>query len=418
MTRTNRISASVAVAAVFTGFGGRAEACSYHFLTGQAEPIGDWSKVGNSAASAAGQLLAADAAEAAAIKRLVAGSVRSAVQPAAVTTDATVTNWLINTTNVKGRSTDSGINAVVSQINADVQQVAYTATSTYIKVTSIPDYNMGPFGGIPNSPANSNATFRITRTPLVQAGTKTATGGGAVGVLCNGVEVFNASDQQSFNNQNTWHGNAGVAEGPSLDASYSHPQQQGVYHSHASPTGLLSELGASGSKMTLIGYAIDGFPIYGNYAPQNADGSGAIVPMTSSYQLRSINQRTTLADGTVVTGNKAGPAIDQAHPLGYYQEDFQYVAGSGTLDQYNGRFLVTPEYPSGTYAYFASVDASTLKPAYPYYIGPSYYGVVQTDNLPNSGTITVPADAVAYVPEPGMVAVGMAGLVLTRRRRS
>ena len=394
MTRSKFMSVVIA-SATFALFGnGSATACPYH-LAGGYDPTGVWPTQSSIMASLAKT---------------------NAVSPAAVPVDTTVTSWLLNTTGVKGRSTDTGINAIVSKIDANVQQVRYTATNVYVNVTSIPDYNMGPFGGIPNSPANSNATFRITRTPVVNAGTKTATGGGAIGVLVNGVEVFNASDQQSFQNQNVWHGNAGVAEGPSLDASYSHPQQQGVYHSHATATGLMTKLGQTSTQTSpLIGFAIDGFPIYGSYASQNADGSGGIVRQTSSYQLRSIADRSTLPDGTVLAANRRGPAIDAAHPLGYYQEDYVYVAGSGLLDQYTGRFVVTPEYPAGTYAYFASIDA-TSKPAYPYYVGPSYYGVVGTDNLPG-GTITVPADATAYVPEPAAMAVmGVVAMVLRRRK--
>jgi len=55
----------------------------------------------------------------------------------------------------------------------------------------------------------------------------------------------------------------------------------------------------------------------------------------------------------------------------------------GTLDEYNGRFAVTPEYPNGTYAYFMTEDGSG-NPVYPYVIGPRFYGkaVFEGDTLP------------------------------------
>jgi hypothetical protein len=57
------------------------------------------------------------------------------------------------------------------------------------------------------------------------------------------------------------------------------------------------------------------------------------------------------------------------------------------LDEYNGRWCVTPEYPSGTYAYFVTYSSSwTL--AYPYVIGPSYYG-----NYMSQNTVTVSSSA-------------------------
>ena len=52
--------------------------------------------------------------------------------------------------------------------------------------------------------------------------------------------------------------------------------------------------------------------------------------------------------------------------LGAYIEDHEYVEGSGHLDEFNGRFAVTPEYPEGTYAYYATVDADH-NGQYPYF---------------------------------------------------
>jgi hypothetical protein len=92
--------------------------------------------------------------------------------------------------------------------------------------------------------------------------------------------------------------------------------------------------GASGP--TLIGYAADGFPIYGplSYSDPN-DPSSGLVEMQSSYVLRS---------GTRPSG--PGGTYD-----GTFTADWVYSAGSGTLDVCNGRSGVTEEYPDGTYYY-------------------------------------------------------------------
>jgi len=50
------------------------------------------------------------------------------------------------------------------------------------------------------------------------------------------------------------------------------------------------------------------------------------------------------------------------------------------LDQYNGRFTVTPEFPNGVYAYFATI-ASDGSPAYPYLVGRQYYGTVNSGKV-------------------------------------
>jgi len=142
----------------------------------------------------------------------------------------------------------------------------------------------------------------------------------------------------------------------------------------------------------LLGFAYDGYPIYGAYAYANADGTGGIVRMKSSYQLRNITTRTTYADGSTVT---AGPPVNSTYPLGSFKEDYEYVAHTGDasyLDVHNGRFCVTPEYPSGIYCYFATVDANHNS-AYPYVVGPTYYGVYA-----NRKVTSVTETTTTYVP--------------------
>ena len=122
----------------------------------------------------------------------------------------------------------------------------------------------------------------------------------------------------------------------------------------------------------LIGFAYDGFPIYGAYGYANTDGTGGITRIKSSYQLRNISTRTTYSTGATVT---AGPAVSTTYPLGYFREDYEYIAQAGQdyLDVHNGRFCITPEYPNGIYCYFATVDAN-WNSAYPYVVGPTFYG--------------------------------------------
>jgi hypothetical protein len=343
--------------------------------------------------------------------------------------DSTLTSWVQNTTGQHGTSTDPTINSLVSQILANVQEVRYTATNVYVNATGVPSYSVGPFPGDPAYPSNRNWLFDLPRSPQVQSGTKTATGLGPIGTFVNGVSVFNPKDANSYNNQNVWHQNAVVVEASSFDSALGHPAPvmgatgnpvPGIYHHHQRPPSLLAQLTDSGgaSPSPLIGFAFDGFPIYGSYGYANTNGTGGTARMRSSYQLRNITTRTTLPDGTALSPAQYGPAVSTQFPLGYYVEDYQYVAGLGDLDQYNGRFTVTPDYPAGTYAYFATIDAAGNS-AYPYMVGPSYNGVVSTDNL--TQTVTVPGTAVVFtpVPEPGTLLLTAAGAVgvLFRRRR-
>ena len=108
----------------------------------------------------------------------------------------------------------------------------------------------------------------------------------------------------------------------------------------------------------LIGFAFDGFPIYGAYGYLNTDGSGGITRIQSSFELKSSR------------GGGNTPS-EVTWPLGYFKEDYQFVNQSGPeyLDEHNGRFCVTPEYPNGTYAYFATVDED-WNSKYPYVVAP------------------------------------------------
>lgn len=118
--------------------------------------------------------------------------------------------------------------------------------------------------------------------------------------------------------------------------------------------------------------------------------------MTSSYSTRSITERTTLSNGTVLSSTYYGPTINSTYPLGSYIEDYEYISGQGDLDEYNGRWCVTPEYTSGTYAYFVTVN-STYVPQYPYIIGPYFYGEPLTVNIGSgSGKITIQVSTTTY----------------------
>ena len=79
--------------------------------------------------------------------------------------------------------------------------------------------------------------------------------------------------------------------------------------------------------------------------------------------------------------------------LGYFREDYEYIANSFSenLDDHNGRVCVTPDYPDGTYAYFCTVDEN-WNSAYPYAVGPTFYGVYSNslvNNINESTTVYI-----------------------------
>ena len=201
-----------------------------------------------------------------------------------------------------------------------------------------------------------------------------------------------------------WRRNAYYGELLTFDSCIGHQPGNGSYHYHASPQCLRAQLGdnlvtlrtsrngsgyselASGWKHSpILGWAPDGYPIYGPYGYSGAmDATSAIKRLKSGFRLRNITQRTSLPDWSLpnhtgisqtLTTGQFGPDISTSFPLGRYTEDFEWAAGVGDLDQYNGRLTVTPEFPGGTYAYYATID-DTGTPAFPYVIAGQYYGTV------------------------------------------
>ena len=322
-------------------------------------------------------------------------------------TNPVITKWLQNTTNIMGRHYVKGNSTPIQDnVLANVLSVKYSTSSVYVSTNGIPAYITGPFqDGNPSLATSQNAIFKFPLNPVKNTGTSSPTTGGNIGIFINGVALFDYRDGVSWSfasntikggpsggmGDNIWNRDAVVAERVGFDCSKGHPAM-GNYHHHQNPSAFKLDskviydvcnlYDADGlyiidatKHSPLIGFAYDGFPIYGAFGYKNLDGTGGIVRMKSSFKLRNITTRTVYADGTDVTD---GPAVSTTYPLGYFREDYEYIAPtsgqSDYLDAHNGRFCVTPEYPNGIYAYFCTVDEN-LNSAYPYVVGPTFYGV-------------------------------------------
>jgi len=122
------------------------------------------------------------------------------------------------------------------------------------------------------------------------------------------------------------------------DESNAHVQPNGQYHYHGVPVGYVTKAN-KGTAMTLVGFAVDGFPIYARYGYTSAtNATSGTKLMTSSWQKK--------------TTSDAGRPSVSVFPMGTFTSDYQYVAGSGDLDECNGRVGVTPEFPNGIYHYY------------------------------------------------------------------
>ena len=154
----------------------------------------------------------------------------------------------------------------------------------------------------PNSIATQSLTFNIPLNPVV-ATSHSSTALGPIGVALNGVPLYNqyAGPNQPLTN-----------EIYSFDQYNGHPQQSGQYHYHVEPKYLTSK-----SRAALIGFLLDGFPVYG--------------PM----------------------------------------ENGQLVSDDSLDAAYHGHFGKTAEYPNGVYHYHITATA-------PYINGGQFYGTPGT----------------------------------------
>ncbi|XQW86344.1 YHYH protein [Thalassotalea piscium] len=245
----------------------------------------------------------------------------------------------------------------------DSPSVTYNSTAQWtcvngereLSANGIPDHDVGTFpnSNNPNTISEQSINASFTLSP-VETSAATQLGGprGTTGFVLNGVKIDagtgGSCDDSGDNcsligNEGSWHiealGQTSFDFG--TDENNAHVQPDGVYHYHGMPEGFITKQGGSSESMTIIAWAADGFPIYARYGYSIAsDITSPITAMKGSYQ-------------RVTTVSESRPSTD-IYPLGTFAEDWEYVAGSGDLDECNGRMGVTPEFPEGIYHYFAT----------------------------------------------------------------
>ena len=183
--------------------------------------------------------------------------------------------------------------------------------------------------------------------------------GGVFGLAINGVRFHTNAPFWKTRNALGWQyeqtaDDVGGFYGIDHNNAHTHPDDG--YHYHGIPWGLIDlvskERAKSGScaPMLFLGWAADGYPIYAPFVDSRyfcSPGIGPLSELRSSYRLK--------------TGKRPQPtAEDPNQPGGIYDgtfvPDYEYIVGSGDLDECNGRFGPTPEYPNGIYYYVITRD--------------------------------------------------------------
>ncbi|MEY4110446.1 MAG: hypothetical protein RLZZ46_801, partial [Bacteroidota bacterium] len=232
-------------------------------------------------------------------------------------TNPVITNWLINTNGLQGSHYVNGNStAIQDNIEANVQSVQYSTNWVYVSTNGIPAYPTGPFlDGNPSLASDQNAIFKFPLSPAQNTGNPTPTNGGNIGVFINGVALFDYRDGVAWNPGTNalcggpgnppcpggpgasmdWNRDAIPAERLGFDCSKGHPAM-GNYHHHQNPSAFNLDLNVlsticnlyaadglyaidSTQHSPLLGFAYDGFPIYGAYAFLGTNGTGPVVRM-------------------------------------------------------------------------------------------------------------------------------------------
>jgi len=235
--------------------------------------------------------------------------------------------------------TDAAMSSVATGEITTVGTLTMTTDSNYRYFSSdgLPEYDISN-NQYASQPSAQDHDFRVPLNPEQNASPMFYELPFAFGIALNGVtfEPFAAEWYQDDRN-------SGWQEDPfvtlrGLDVYNAHVQPNGMYHYHGQPTNLFSD--DYDAHSPVIGFAADGFPLYGPYVYQDADDATSdITKLDSSYDLKS----GTRPDGP-------GGTYD-----GTYNEDYEYEEwGENALDECDGRYGITPEYPDGTYYYVAT----------------------------------------------------------------
>jgi hypothetical protein len=127
--------------------------------------------------------------------------------------------------------------------------IAPHTTGTFPISASDPAY---AYDRNPNSIERHSVDVALSASPS-EASTPTCLGMGAIGITLTGVAIYNAFDAAGYD---------AVAR-EEQDSCHGHPDQSDTYHYHGDLQACVPDAGSAKTNSSLLGYALDGFGIYG-----------------------------------------------------------------------------------------------------------------------------------------------------------
>ena len=241
----------------------------------------------------------------------------------------------------------------------------------FCKITSngIPNHNFNGTGNFATPVTSNQRDFLIQRNPQIKISITNLAQNYWDAVMLNGVVLdllsagcYNPTAQNSDSSGNTAIGcninddwlldPLGSEYTFGADEHNAHTQPDGTYHYHGDPVALWrnDDLLPINIPSPVIGFAADGFPIYGPYIYDEINQT--VRKVISGYSLKD--------------GNRPGPDINNpgGNFDGTYIDDYEFT-NSGDLDQCNGMevngeygYYITESYPWVLNCFVGTVHSS------------------------------------------------------------
>ena len=212
---------------------------------------------------------------------------------------------------------------------------------------SIPNHDFNDNGEFATPVSQVNETFEIPTNPTVASTTTALTLEYDNAVFLNGAKLdllaaacYGVGDEPlgqekigCFDSNSPWRYDPMYSGNDfGTDSHNAHTQPDGAYHYHGDPQAMYDMSGDAASGV--IGFAADGFPIYGPYI----DDEGAVRKVTSGYVLKSGQRTNQNGEGAFPGSNYDGTYVD----------DYEWQSGDSDLDACNGMER------DGQYAYYVT----------------------------------------------------------------
>ncbi|MDC5809786.1 YHYH protein [Vibrio europaeus] len=251
-------------------------------------------------------------------------------------------------------------------------QITSSGSKCIVQSNAIPNHDFNDVtASFATNVSEQSTHYEFTASPSFAGSTTALSLGTSEAVLLNGVKVdllaaacYGVGDERTGCGQseinNPWrYDPMSSLNGFGTDIHNAHVQPTGEYHYHGNPVAMFVQDCAGGEASPVIGFAADGFPIYGSCFVDSS--TSQVRKATSSYRLKT-GARVDVGSYTapVVGGNVASSNYD-----GQFRGDWEYSAGLGDLDECNGMtvngqygYYVIDAFPWVINCFKASVDTS------------------------------------------------------------